>query len=158
MSQIFTRFRALLMVCGLMLVACGDSEPPTKGEVISYAQVCDKANEGKRIAVDGYLRAPEQFGRKDISLVLRLGTTPDRKDLAAVSSTVKVDQDRRSPNTMNPLPSNYTDADLQVRTHEGKVVSNLDKVRVHGTLYFPSSIATVEVKCGLSNPLIELAP
>ena len=41
---------------GLLLLACaacggGAGEPPTAGEAKDFASVCDKANEGKRVAV-----------------------------------------------------------------------------------------------------------
>ena len=53
--------------------ACGGSspEPPTTGETKEFASVCDKANEGKRVAVAGFLRFPEKFTGTS-SVVLRL--------------------------------------------------------------------------------------
>lgn len=54
-----------LIVAGLVALtctACGPTEkkPPTPGEVKAFASVCDKANDSKRIAVEGYLRLPEE--------------------------------------------------------------------------------------------------
>ena len=49
----------------IFFAACGgsSSEPPTTGETKDFASVCDKANEGKRVAVVGFLRFPEKFTR-----------------------------------------------------------------------------------------------
>src|SRR5919106_405806 len=60
---------------GLLIfyAACGGgtAEPPTVGETKDFATLCDKANEGKRVAVAGFLRFPEKFtGTR--SVVLRL--------------------------------------------------------------------------------------
>ena len=59
----------LLVLCA----ACGGGapEPPTTGEAKDFASVCDKANEGKRVAVVGFLRFPEKFTGTS-SVVLRL--------------------------------------------------------------------------------------
>ena len=48
----------------LAFAACGGGsppEPPAAGEPRDFASVCDKANEGKRVAVVGYPRFPEKF-------------------------------------------------------------------------------------------------
>jgi hypothetical protein len=72
--------RNLIVVSLIVLTctACGSTEKkaPTPGEVKAYASVCDKANDGKRIAVEGYLRLPEEVNRK-IGPVLRLYPTPE---------------------------------------------------------------------------------
>ena len=49
-----------LALMPLALAACGSAEkkPPTVGEAKDFATVCDKTNDGKRVAVDGYLRFP----------------------------------------------------------------------------------------------------
>ena len=54
--------RNLIALCLIALASasCGSSEekPPTVGETKSFATACDKANEGKRIAVDGFFDSP----------------------------------------------------------------------------------------------------
>jgi hypothetical protein len=47
--------------------------------------------------------------------------------------------------------------DLKVTTNDGKTVGHTDRVRVSGRMYYPSSMANVEFKCGLDNTLIESA-
>src|SRR4029079_1507462 len=67
------RWPLLLVLCVFVLAACGDT-PPTTGTNTAVAAVCAKANDGKRIAVDGYLRFPESF-TGDSSVILRLFQT-----------------------------------------------------------------------------------
>lgn len=68
----------VVSLIALTCTACGTTEKkaPTPGEVKAFASVCDKANDGKRIAVEGYLRLPEEVNRK-IGPVLRLYPTPE---------------------------------------------------------------------------------
>lgn len=42
------------LMIALALTACG-AEPPTAGQLLAFGQVCDKANDGQRVAVEGYL-------------------------------------------------------------------------------------------------------
>src|ERR1041385_2047406 len=52
---------------------CGGCPPelPTTGEMKDFASLCDKVNEGKRVATVGFLRFPEKFTGTS-SVVLRL--------------------------------------------------------------------------------------
>lgn len=61
------------------------------------------------------------------------------------------------PNQVEMPPKSFSAADLKLHTQDGKVAGFRDKVKVSGTMYLPSSMATVEFKCGLSNVLIESA-
>src|SRR5262249_6621590 len=67
----------VLTVLTLLLASCSRSQgPPTVGELKEFGAVCDKGNDGKRVAVEGYLRFPESFtGRQ--SAVLRLYRSAD---------------------------------------------------------------------------------
>ena len=145
----------MLIVCLTVLMsACSGSTPPSKGEPQTLETACDKANEGKRIAVEGYLMLPEQV-TGDFSVVLRVASTPDRSIASIVSTTVRIDKERKAPNTMDNLGKTYTDNELKFRSVDGQTLGYQDKVRVSGTMYFPSSVANVEFRCGLDNPLIE---
>ncbi|MBV9328780.1 MAG: hypothetical protein JO352_34145 [Chloroflexi bacterium] len=84
----------------MALVACSEG-PPTAGQPVDFSSVCDKANDGHRVAVDGYLRLPDQI------------------------------EVFRSSSGFG------------------------DKVKVSGTVYFPTSLADVEFSCALSNILVE---
>src|SRR5215470_4226666 len=66
--------RKIFCIGGLIFFAAcggGTSGQPTPGELKDFASVCDKANEGKRVAVVGFLRFPDKFTGTS-SVVLRL--------------------------------------------------------------------------------------
>ncbi len=143
-----------VLVVALIISACGEQPAPTQGELKTMEVACDKANEGKRIAVEGYLMLPDKVSG-DFSVMLRLLDSPERVAQANVAASVRIDKERKAPNTMDNLSTSYSDADLKVRTADGQTIGYQDKVRVSGKMYFPSSTASVEFTCGLENPLIE---
>jgi hypothetical protein len=54
------------------LAACGEAAP-TVGEAKEFTTACDKANDGKRVAVEGYLRLPQSFsGDESVDMVQKL--------------------------------------------------------------------------------------
>jgi hypothetical protein len=141
-----------LALMPLALAACGSVEkkPPTVGEAKDFATVCDKTNDGKRVAVDGYLRFPEEVNRK-IGLVLRLFKTDDFSGKPiGVSSEIG-----SQVNQVEFMPKEYTDKDLKVHLANGQVAGFGTKVKVSGDVYFP--LVGQEFQCSLSNPLVELA-
>ena len=144
-------------ICGIVLLAfvfaaCGGGapEPPTAGEARDFASLCDKANEGKRVAVVGYLRFPEQF-TGTYSVVLRLY---ERGDYAGAPVGVTAPVGNQA-NQVEIPPKKYTDKDLKVHTSDGQVAGYGSKVRVSGKLYYPT--VGQDFKCALENPLIESA-
>jgi hypothetical protein len=86
--------------------------------------------------------------------MLRLRPTPFSKDDRVVGASVKLGT---GPNHVEKPPRSYTANNLKVTTNDGKIFGYNDRVRVSGTMYYPSAIAKVEFKCGLSNTLIESA-
>ena len=134
------------------LTACGTTEkkPPTVGEAKEFATVCDKANEGKRVAVEGYLRLPEEVNRK-IGPVLRLYPTKEFSGKPVGVSTEIGTQ----PNQVEFMPKEYTDTDLKVHVADGQVAGFGTKVKVSGDVYYP--LVGQEFQCALSNPLVEIA-
>ena len=138
----------LLMFCA----ACGaaKTEPPTAGEMKDFASVCDKANDGKRVAVIGFLRFPERFTGTD-SVVLRLYGGGDYTGAPIGVQTRMGSQ----ANQVELAPKEYTDKDLKVHTSDGQVVGYGSKVKVSGKVYYP--LVGQDFKCGLENPLIESA-
>lgn len=146
--------RSLIALCLIALASasCGSSEqkPPTVGETVNFAAACDKANEGKRIAIDGFLRLPEELNRKS-GPVLRLYPTTAFSDKPIGVSTTTGDQ----PNQVAYLPKEYTDKDLKIKTSDGQVVPVGAKVRISGDMYFP--VVGQDFQCALSNPLVEMA-
>ncbi|KAF3887427.1 MULTISPECIES: hypothetical protein [Nostocales] len=133
----------------ILLVGCtGEPETPTIGQMTNFHSVCHKGNDGKRVAVEGYLTLPTSI--KNNILVLRLRQSKNFGSTVIGVSSNFGDE----PNKVSPLPLVYKHRDLKIRTHNGQTASYLDKVRVSGKVYFPIS-NLVEFQCGLSNPLIE---
>jgi len=132
--------------------ACGGGEkkPPTVGESKNFAEVCDKANEGKRVAVEGFLRLPAEV-KVNAGLVLRLYPTAEFAGKPVGVST----EIGSEPNRVALMPKEFTDKDLKVKTTDGQVAGFGTKVRVSGDVYFP--LVGQEFPCALSNPLVELA-
>jgi hypothetical protein len=138
----------LLIFCA----ACGSAapEPPTAGETKDFASVCDKANEGKRVAVVGFLRFPEKFtGTR--SVVLRLYGAADYAGAPVGVQTPIGNQ----ANQAELAPKEYTDKDLKVHTSDGQVAGYGTRVKVSGKVYYP--LVGQDFKCALENPLIESA-
>ena len=130
--------------------ACGGSStaPPTAGETKDFASACDKANEGKRVAVVGFLRFPEKFTGTS-SVVLRLYAAGDYTgEPIGVQTPI-----RNQHNQAELAPKEYSDKDLKVHTSDGQVAGFGTKVKVSGKGYYP--LVGQDFKCGLENPLIE---
>jgi len=137
----------------LAFAACGGGappEPPTAGVATDFASVCDKANEGKRVALNGYPRFPEKFTGTS-SVVLRLY---EGSDYGGAPVGVQTPIGKQA-NQAELAPKQYTDKDLKVHTSDGQVASYGTKVRVSGKVYFP--LVGQDFKCALENPLIESA-
>ena len=138
---------------GLLIfgTACsGGSEPPTAAEAKDFASVCDKANEGKRVAAVGFLRFPEKFTGTS-SVVLRLYGGSDYGGATVGVQTPIGNQ----ANHVELAPKEFTDKDLKVHTSDGQVAGYGTKVKVSGKVYYP--LVGQDFKCGLENPLIETA-
>lgn len=145
--------RGAVLCFTLQITAC-DSGPPTAGTPVTFATVCDKANEDKRVALEGYLDFPSQFKGKDTTIMMRLRPTPLAKDDRVIGASVKLGT---GPNHVELPPRKYTANDLKVTTTDGRTLGAGDRVRISGTMYYPVATANVEFKCGLSNTLVESA-
>lgn len=59
-------------MAALALTVCGGAPaPPTPAAVQAFTTVCDKANDGRRVAVEDYLRFLDSFTESG-SVVLRM--------------------------------------------------------------------------------------
>ena len=133
----------------IVLTACSKG-PPTPGELKDFSTVCDKANNGKRVALEGYLRFPSSF-KDSNSVVLRLYQVEDFKS-PPIGVTLQMG---KQPNQVEQVPKQFTDKDMKVHLADGQVIGIGTKVRVSGNVYFP--IVDQEFACALENPLVELA-
>jgi len=142
-----------LIPIAFMFTACGSEEkkPPTVGETRDFAAVCDKANEGKRVAVVGYLRLPDELDRKS-TVVLRLFPSADFSGQPVGVSSFPFGKEAQQ---IEFIPKDFSDKDLKVHTADGQVATSGTKVKVSGDVYYPTVGQTFQ--CALSNPLVELA-
>jgi hypothetical protein len=141
--------RILLIVTLLLLVSCSD-DPPTVGTDQTFATACDEANDGQRIALQGYLRLPDSF-TGDQSVVLRLYET-DTFSGVPVGATIPIGTEA---NEMADVPVSYSDNDLLINLNDGSVAGNGDRVKVSGKMYYP--LVDQDFECGLENVLVEPA-
>ena len=144
--------RITVVLCVLFLGAC-ESGPPTQGIPVPFNSVCNKDNEGKRVMVEGYVNFPHSFKEDEVSIMLRM-----RPALGLEETPLGVSA--KLGNEVNNIelpPTRFNDSDLKLHLAGGKVAGYTDKLKVSGTMYYPSSIAHVEFKCGLSNTLYEPA-
>jgi hypothetical protein len=139
--------RILIAFSLLVLSACSQGAP-VAGEEVSFAAACDRANDGQRIAVRGYLRLPETF-TGDLSVVLRLYET-DAYDGEPVGVQIRFGKE---PNQIEQVPASYADEDLQVYLADGTVAGFGAPVKVSGKVYFPA--VEQDFVCGLENPYLE---
>ncbi|MBZ0303082.1 MAG: hypothetical protein K8J31_25270 [Anaerolineae bacterium] len=145
------RFRiGLFMMLVLGLAACGSDSPPTSGEAIAFEDTCNDGNNGKRLAVEGYLILPDSF-TDSTSVVLRLY---ESADLSGPPIGVQINFGT-DPNRIEKVPTSYTDDDLKVHLADGSVVGYTTLVRVSGSVYYP--LVGQDFVCGLENPLVERA-
>ena len=144
--------RRLIALClaVLALAACGQEGPPTAGELKDFATVCDKANEGKRVALEGYLRFPDSF-KGDLSVILRMYQA---SNFSGKPVGVQIRLGNQA-NQVEKVTKQFTDKDLKVHMADGQVAGFGTKVRVSGSVYFP--LVGQEFQCALENPLVEPA-
>lgn len=154
MRQLGSRVSGVI-ITGSLVAGCGMGGPPTPGELKTLASVCDKANDGKRLAVEGYLALLESFSERSSSesapLLIRATQQPGPNDIFVWMPY------GTGPNSMDKLPARYSSDDLKVRTKDGVVVGSRDKVRISGTVTFPSQSPVPAAKCGFNTPLVESA-
>jgi hypothetical protein len=143
------RVFAVLCVALALLTACGD-QPPTVAEATPFAAVCTPDNDGRRVAVDGYLYFPASFSETQ-SVILRLHET-DAFDSTPVGVLMPFGT---GLNQVEEVPDQFADEDLQVHLTDGTVAGFRTKVSVSGKVYFPMTEQPFE--CALENPLVELA-
>ena len=160
----FTRLACIgLSAAALVLAACSEG-PPSVGQPRTFDAVCDKGNDGKRVAVEGYLRLPETI---TVEKNRRTGSTTEIvvvrlfQSGAYAGTPIGVNFDfGTSPNNMDELPQPaYSDSDLKVHLTDGGTATYGQRVKISGTVYFPNQVLksdSVDFDCGLDNPLVEM--
>lgn len=149
------KFAYWLLIIGLLITFVGCSEgPPTVGEDKAFSEVCNEANKGKRIAVTGYVLLPKYFKKDEekTGVTFWLYPTNEAKGLPIRLAVLL----GTNPNQIEPLPAQYSEKDLKIHLANGQVVGVGTKLKVSATMYIPM-VEQTEFKCGLTNPLFELA-
>ncbi|HEY3744022.1 MAG TPA: hypothetical protein VGL53_29460 [Bryobacteraceae bacterium] len=134
------------------LVACGQTPASAPGVPAKFETACDKANEGKRLMLEGYLDFPEHgFDDRATSVMMRL-----RPSLASWEFTVAASAKLgKGANHVEMPPSPYKKTDLKLHLSDGQVVGYANKVKASGTMYYVKSVGQGAYTCGLSNTLFE---
>ena len=138
----------------------GCDEAPTAGAPKTLATVCDRANDGKRVALDGYLSLPSSFNEgvtsESAPVVIR-GDVAEAGDVTFAWIPYG-----SGPNSMEKVPDTYSQKDLKVYATNGGAIGYQDHVRISGKVAFASrrpydvnSPGGRLLDCGLNNPLIE---
>lgn len=143
--------RATLLFCALF-VACGQSDAPTRGVPVKFEAACDKANEGKRLMVEGYVDFPLSVDDKASSVMMRV-----RPRLATWENTVGANAViGNGVNSVEMPPANYKNRDLRLHLADGRLAGYANKVKVSGTMFYTTGQAPGAYTCGLKNTLYEL--
>jgi hypothetical protein len=124
------------LTIALLIAGCASAPPPAT--LHTHETACTEANNGQRVAVEGYpqlsgmtlvdddfsvdLYEQPQQGGKSISVYFTVGT---------------------GANQAENLPEDYSDADLKIHTSDNQVVSVDKHIRVHGELYWSNSSGNV---------------
>jgi hypothetical protein len=145
----YVRVLAVWCAALIILTACGN-EAPTAGEATPFEAVCAGDNEGRRVAVDGYLIFPDSFTEAQ-SVVLRLHQS-DAFDGTPIGVQMPFGT---APNQVEQVADQFSDDDLQVHLADGTMAGFGTKVTVSGKVYVP--LAEQTFPCALENPLVELA-
>jgi hypothetical protein len=156
-------FFVCLMILLATVAGCAN-EPPTVGKATELKRVCDRSNDGERVAVEGYLTLPERISDDDATISVLLEIRPS-ESVENMTGRVGVwteygneaNQVAHIPYTTElPKSGNYTHADLKVTTNDGQKITYTDRVRVSGRVRFPSSPEIKVISpCVLNNPLVE---
>lgn len=133
----------------LLLSSCGN-ETPTAGTPTAFAAVCDRANDGKRVAVDGYLIFPSSVS--DSTSVMMLMHEGDAFEGAPIGVQIPFGT---AANQVENVADQFSDDDMQLHLADGSVVGFLTPVTVSGKVYFPT--VDQEFACALENPYFEQA-
>jgi hypothetical protein len=153
-----------LGAAALVLAACSEG-PPTVGQPRAFDNVCDKSNDGQRVAVEGFLRLPETISviknRRGTGSATEIVTVRLFQSGGYAGTPIGVNFDfGTNPNNMDELPQPaYSDSDLKVHLTDGRTATYGQRVKISGTVYFPNQVLksdSVDFDCGLDNPLVEM--
>jgi hypothetical protein len=125
---------------------------PSSAVLVKAEDVCAKANEGKRLMIEGYVDFPLSFDTNDKSLVLRV-----RPSLSSWALTVgAVAPVGREPNHIEMPREGYSNRDVRLHLADGQTVTYWNKVKATGTMYFATGLAPGAYSCALKDARFDL--
>ncbi len=137
----------------LSLTACDAGVPAKAGTKVTFDDVCDKGNEGKRVSLEGFLDFPARFNAKASSIVMRFHAAPSRS-ARAIGARTRLSA---GSNTVIAPPDRYNETDLKVITHDGKFAGYRTRLKLTGIAGFSDSLETRDFTCFIKDVRIELA-
>jgi hypothetical protein len=137
----------------MYLAGCGDGVPPGDGTVVTFDTVCDKGNEGKRVALEGFLDFPDRFNAKAATVVMKLKAAPTQTS-RTIGARVKLNAGN---NALAAPPDKYNENDLRAISHDGKPAGYRTRLKITGTMTYTDSLETRAFTCHLADTRIELA-
>ena len=129
------------LIAALFMAGCASAPPPAT--LHTHESACTEANNGQRVAVEGY---PQLSGMTlvDDDFSVDLFEQPGGAgEKISVYFTVGT-----GANQAENLPEDYTDADLKIHTSDNQIVSVDKHIRVHGELFW--SETSGQVVCFIS--------
>lgn len=127
---VYALFTALLMA--------GCASAPQPGTLHTHETACTEANNGQRVAVEGYPQLTRMTLVDDnfsVDLYEQPGSSGEKISVYFTVGT--------GANQAENLPEDYTDADLKIHTSDNQIVSVDKHIRVHGELFWSESSGAV---------------
>jgi hypothetical protein len=131
-----------LIATGILIAGCASAPQP--GTLLTHETACAEANNGQRVAIEGYPQLSSMTLVDDDFSVDLFEQPGGSGEKISVYFTVGT-----GANQAENLPEDYTDADLKIHTSDNQVVSVDRHIRVHGTLFWSES-SPGEVVCFIS--------
>ena len=126
--------------------------------LVKAEDACTKANEGKRLMIEGYVDFPLSFDTDDNSLALRVRPSLSSWALTvgAVAPVGREPNHVEMPRLNNSTRQGYSNRDVRLHLADGQTVTYWNKVKVSGTMYFATGLAPGAYSCALKDTRFDL--
>ena len=131
----------ILAVVAFALTACAAPEP---AELVDYANVCDQANDDKRISAVGYFDPGVSVYCSDSGGDYRCGMDFLETLDAAEGFTADM-LEGSGPNQMSKLPDSYSNSDIKIQTNDGGTIGIGQKARISGEMLIGEGVCLMSV-------------
>ena len=144
------RWPLLVVVSTALCLSACTPQTAGPGTPQAFTFACARPNEGKRIAVEGYLRLPPSVASSQ-GVMLLLYPDPSLKG-RPIGVMMRFGD---KPNEAHKIISAYHDSDLKVHLADGTTVPFGTRVRVSGRMQLP--VVPQAYDCDLRDPYVEAA-